>query len=258
MTMKKLIAILATMALLLCGIAVAEEETPADVNDRINSLIEDGQFIIQVDAGGDLAWVADDMAQDPSVVELAFTDVVEDTFVARYAPVGDGDITVGVRHYTGLVCDEMMTWDLHVENGAVQEVIGGSYAVSPADEENDPYLLGAWLEAENQFDAMTVEKNPERGWDVEIVSPVSHGAFVFKGSVLYDCERNCFAYDKGKFWDIDGEYDGSQELGEATLAGTVGAFTLVGDDQNLMLEWYDEDRPVEGTVFVPAEAEAAN
>ena len=252
--MKKLFAIL--LVFMLCaGCALAEDDEATD--SKFNTLIEDGEFIIQVDAGDDLPWMADEMVQDDTVVKLAFMDNLEGTFVARYAPVGDGDVTVGVRHYMGIACDEMMTWDLHVENGAVQQVIGGSYAVSPADEEVDTYLVGEWLEAETQFATMNIEKNPEKGWDVVIVSPVSHGAFVFKGSLLYDCERDCFVYSRGKFWDIDGEYEEGASLGEATLPGTFGTLTF-GEGENLTLEWYDEDRPVEGVVFVPNVAEAAN
>ena len=244
--MKMLLAALLALALCAAGFALAEDADA--VNDKFNSLIEDGEFIIQVDSQGDLAWLADDMSQDDSVVELAFTDTVEDTFVARYAPVGDGDVTVGVRHFSGAACDEVMTWDLHVADGAVQEVIGGSYAVSPDDADIDAVLVGEWLEQDTQFTSLTVEKNPERGWDVEIVSPVSHGAYVFKTSVLYDCERDAFVYDKGKFWDIDGEYDEGAELGEARTAGTTGSFAFTGDEENPVLEWHDDDENPEGSI----------
>ena len=251
MNMKKLLATILTLTLLACGLAAFAEEAPAQVNEKFNTLIEDGEFIIQVDAGEDLAWLADDMEQGPAVVQLACADNLEGTFVARYSPVGDGDMTVGVRHYAGIACDEVMTWDLHVENGAVQEVIGGSYAVSPADEEIDASLLGEWLEADTQATALTIEKNPERGWDIEIVSPVSHGAYVFKTSVLYDCELNALLYDKGKFWDIDGNYEEGAELGEAAMAGTTGELALLGDEQSPVLGWHDDERQVD-ILFVPA------
>ena len=253
--MKKLLAILMAAALCLVGFAMAEEEA---AGGKVSSEIENGEFVIRVNAGDDLAWVADDMAQDPSVVELASADNVDGAFVARYAPVGDGDVTVGVRHYTGIACDEMMTWDLHVENGAVTEVIGGSYAAGSDDAVSDSYLLGEWLEAETQFTQMTIEKNPERGWDVEIASPMTHGAYIFKTTVQYDCELNSFVYDKGKFWDVpitDSEEE--VELGEAAIAGTTGSLTFVGDDENLMLEWYDDEHPDAIIRFEKAGAEAA-
>ena len=256
--MKKLFAILLTLALCLAGCALAEASGEIE-EGKFNTLIEDGEFIIQVHSEGDLRWVADDMAQDPSVVELAFADTLEDTFVARYAPVGDGDMTVAVRHFVGAACDEVMTWDLHVENGAVTEVTGGSYTASPEDAVLDDALVGEWLEAETQFTGMTIEKNPESGWDVEIVSPVSHGAYVFKTSVLFDCELNSLVYDKGKFWDIDGNYDGSAELGEARTAGTTGSFGLVVEDDSLVLDWHDDDENPEGSIaFLRADAGVAD
>ena len=236
-SIMKLFAVL--LAVMLCaGCALAENDEAVD--NKFNSFIEDGEFIIQVDSQGDLAWIADDMAQDPSVVELAFTDTVEDTFVARYAPVGDGDVTVGVRHYMGVACDEMMTWDLHVADGAVREVTGGSYTASVYDEMMDAALVGEWLEQDTQFTSLSIEKNPALGWDVTIVSPVSHGAYIFKTSVLYDCELNSLVYGKGKFWDIDGEYQEGMELGEAREAGTTGAFSFAGDEEASALEWHDD------------------
>ena len=250
MRMKRLFAIMLIAALGLTGFALADE---AD-GKRINTLIEDGNFIIQVDVSdSDLAWDAYDMAQDDSVVRLDYSDILEDTFVARYAPVGDGDVTVGVRHFTGIACDETMTWNLHVEDGAVQDVTGGSHAKALSDADYDPWLLGAWQEKDTQFARMTIEKNPTRGWDVVIVSPVSHGAYVFKTSVLYDCELDSFVYDKGKYWDIDGEYDESASLGEARTAGTLGSFAFEGDEEHPFIRWYDAERPDETLVFERAD-----
>ena len=246
--MKKLFVALLALTLGLTGFALAEESGEA-VNEKFNTLIEEGSFIIQVDAQGDLAWQADDMAQDPSVVQLYDADTLDGTFVVRYDPVGDGDVTVGVRHFSGAACDEVMTWDLHVEDGAVQEVTGGSYAVTVYDEKMDEALVGQWQEKDTQFTTLTIEKNPTRGYDVVVVSPVSHGAYVFKTSVLYDCEQNSLVYDKGKFWDIDGEYDGTTELGEAKLAGTMGRFAFEGDDENPVLDWYDADGQQEDILF---------
>ena len=260
--MKKLIAILMALALMTCGLAtfaLAEEaDINININDKFNTLIEDGEFIIQVDAEGQEGWIADDLAQDPTVLELAYADTLEDTFVARYSPVGDGDMTVGVRHYTGIACDEMMAWDVHVENGAVQEVTNGMYLATLDDEEIDPMVLGDWLEKDTQFTQMTFEKNPERGWDVEIAAPMTHGAYIFKTTVQYDCELDSFVYDKGKFWNTpitDSEEE--VDLGEAAVAGTTGSITFTGEEGNMTAEWYDDNNPEMTVIFERADGEAA-
>ena len=247
--MKKIITFILT-ALLALTIGALAEGTP------VNCLIEEGSFIIQIDdPSGDLGWVADDMAQDDSVVKLYDADLIEDTFVVRYDPVGDGDVTVGVRHYTGIACDELHTFDLHVENGAVTEVTGGSYTESPDPAECDPYLIGDW-QTEDGMSVMTIGKNPEgRTWDVEIVAAQSHGVYIFKTTICYDCELNSFIYDKGKFWEASiTDSDEAPELGEATIVGTTGSFTFTGDSENLILDWYDDQMEGETVEYLRADA----
>ena len=155
--MKKQIVILMTLALLLCGMAARAETDPAASGTEISCQIVEGSYVIRIDdPEGDLGWIADDMAQDASVVKLFDAGLVGDTFVVRYDPVGDGKVTVGVRHYTGIACDEAHTFDLYVENGAVTESTGGSYAASPDEAEQDPCLSGEWMESETQFTQMTI------------------------------------------------------------------------------------------------------
>ena len=254
--MKKWLVLL--MAEALCAVSFAAFAEEAEAGLEVNTLIEDGSFVIQIDAEGDLGWIADDMAQDDSVVKLAFEDTLEGTYVARYEPVGDGDVTVGVRHYTGIACDHVLTWDLRVADGAVQEVTGGSDTVAVDEAEQDPFLTGEWLEAQTQFTQMTVEKNPERGWDVEIAAPMTHGAYIFKTTIYYDCDLKGFVYDKGKFWEwpsTDSEEE--VELGEAKLAGTTGVFTFSEDDQEVYLAWYDDHDPEADIVVFERAADAA-
>lgn len=250
---RKTIAVI--LALLLCCLAAMAEES---IGTKVNCLIEKGSFIIQIDdPEGDLGWVADDMAQDDSVVKLYDADLIEDTFVVRYDPVGDGDVTVGVRHYTGIACDELYTFDLHVENGAVTEATGGSYAESPDPAESDPYLIGDW-QTKDGMSVMTIGKNPDsRAWDVEIVTAQSHGACIFRATVCYDCELNSFVYDKGKYWEASiTDSDEEPELGEAKIAGTTGRFTFTGDPENLILEWYDDQMEGETVAYLRADAHA--
>ena len=230
--MKKLISMILILAL--CGFAAlagTAEET------KINCLIEEGSYIIQIDdPEGDLGWLADDMAQDDSVVKLYDADLIEDTFVIRYDPVADGEVTVAVRHYTGIACDQVHSFDLAVENGQVKENTSGSFTASPLDQDLDVHVGGQWFEKDTQFTQMTFEKNPERGWNVEIAAPMTHGAYIFKTTVQYDCELGSFVYDKGKFWEVPiTESDEEAELGEAKIAGaSVVSPRLRGADTRTM------------------------
>ena len=257
--MKKLIALILTLALALCGAAMAEELLNDGVT-TINTLITDGSFVIQIPAeDGVTPWVADDMAQDDSVVTLYDADVIEDTFVVRYDAVGDGDVTVGVRRYAGIACEELLTWDLHVADGAVQEVTGGSHVGAPSDDDLEAGVVGEWLEQDTQFTQLSIERNPSRGFDVEIAAPLTHGAYIFKTTIYYDCELDAFVYDKGKFWDVPiTDSDEETELGEARVAGSCGTFTLGGDSiENATLTWYSDQSPEETVVFTRADAAAA-
>lgn len=123
--------------------------------------------------------------------------------------------------------------------------------------DTDAALIGDW-ETEDQFSRMTIEKNPGgEDWDVEIASPLTHGAYIFKTTIRYDDERHCFTYNKGKFWDVPiTDSDEAPALGEAKVAGTMGAFTFTGDPEDLVLTWEDDSRPGEAVVFYRADGDA--
>ena len=255
--MKKLIALVLSLALLCGFVALAE----ADVGTKMDCRIEEGSYYIRIDdPEGDLGWVFETDNQDVAMLYDAGLD--GDAFVARFDPSQDGEATVTARHYTGIACDELHTWDLRVEGNMVTECTGGSATMSPAEEENDPWVCGEWAERDTQFTTLKVEKNPERGWDVEAVSPLTHGAYIFKTTVYYDCEVMGFVYDKGKFWDAP--TDGDAELGEARTAGTVGSFAMgFGGDTpgTATLTWHDdalgEDVVFERIEAVPGESDGS-
>ena len=255
--MKKLIALVLSLALL-CGFAALAE---ADVGTKMDCRIEEGSYYIRIDdPEGDLGWVFESENQDVAMLYDASLD--GDAFVARFDPSQDGEATVTARHYTGVACDELHTWDLRVEGNMVTECTGGSATMSPAEEENDPWICGEWAERDTQFTTLKVEKNQERGWDVEAVSPLTHGAYIFKTTVYYDCEVMGFVYDKGKFWDAP--TDGDAELGEARTAGTVGSFAMgFGGDtpETATLTWHDdalgEDVVFERIEAVPGESDGS-
>ena len=244
--MKRMLIGLLIAALCLTGFAAAECDAAVVCN------IENGSYVIRIpDPNGDLGWLADDMAQDDSVVRLASEELVDDQFVVRYDPTGDGDVSVHVKHYTGIACDRMYGWDLRVEGGAVVDATGGSYTESGDPSESDPFLIGEWMENDAPFAQMSITKNEGgRGWDVEIASPMTHGAYIFKTTIYYDCELNAFVYDKGKFWDVpitDSEEE--VELGEAKVAGTTGRFAFTGDPENPILSWSDDQTDGEERFF---------
>ena len=243
--MKKSIILFLTALMCLIGVSAQADGT------SINCLSENGSYIIQIDdPEGDPGWVADDMAQDDSIVKLYDADLIEDIFVIRYDPVGDGDVTVGVRHFSGIACDEVHTFDLHVKNGAVTESTGGSFTASPDPTEQDPLIVGKWLEKDTQFTQMTIEKNPDgKGWDVEIASPMTHGAYIFKATIYYDCELDSFVYDNGKIWDVPITEEENPELGEARITGATGSLSFGGAEKNPTLVWYSDMTPDQNIVF---------
>lgn len=237
--MKKIFVIIMAAALLLCAAALAE----APVNE-VKCDIVDGSYVIRIpNENGDLGWMANEMAQDDTVVKLARAEQEGDDFVVQYDPTGDGEMHVDVRHYVGIACDEYYTWDLVVKDGAVVEVTDGSYTASPNPEIFDSTLIGEYESADGMA-AMTVTKNEGgRAWDVEINGAMSQGGYVFKTTIYYDCELNRFVYDKGKTWNVPiTDSEEAPVLGEAAVAGQSGAFYFTGDPADMILTWLrDED-----------------
>ncbi|MBQ9039462.1 MAG: hypothetical protein IJ119_08260 [Clostridia bacterium] len=237
--MKKLFVVILAVALLLCAAALAEE-----TKAKVKGEIVDGSYVIRIpDENGDLGWLADDMAQDDSVVKLAKAGLEGNEFVIQYDPTGDGEVSVGARHYIGIACNEYLTWDLSVKDGKVTEVTGGSYTASPDPETFDPYLVGEYESADGMA-GMTVAKNEGgRAWDVDMSGALTQGGYVFKTTIYYDCELDRFVYDKGKTWNVEITESGeAPELGEATIAGQTGAFFFTGNPADMILTWQrDED-----------------
>ena len=210
--------------------------------------IENGSYVISIPVDGDdQGWYADETAEG-AAVKLGEAKLENGRFVVRFDPASDGEATVSVRHfYTAAACDQAHTWNLVVKDGTVQEANAGSYTANSDEQEIDPYLSGKWTEKDTQFTEMVITKNEARGWDVEIVSPLTHGAYKFVATICQDCYQDAFVYEKGKFFDLP--VDGSEELGEATEAGAVGCFKFVEDAGSLSLVWIKADAPDETIVF---------
>ncbi len=252
--MKKTASLLILLAVLLAaglpGIAPAEEIE----QNTIRCSIENGSYIIRIPAADDdRGWFAESMDRDP-VLRLGGAEFTDGAFVVRYDPKADGAATVCVRHYyCAAACDQAHTWDLIVKNGAVTECVGGSWTKNPEKEGLSSVLCGEWLEKDTQFTQMQITENEAGGWDVEIASPLTHGAYIFKATVYYDCWENAFLYDKGKFFSVPITDTENADLGEAVIAGSTGslAFTAEEEEGALLLCWINGESPEEPLLFAP-------
>lgn len=232
--MRKLSGWLIVLVLILCAAAAAGEGIPTA---QVIGSIEDGAYVLTVkldpDDAGD--WQADEMAQDASVVKLTSSGTENGVFTARYEPVSDGAVSVYLRHFNEHTCDRMLGFDLIVKDGKVQEATGGSETGSPSEEDQDPYFSGEWLEKDTQFIMLDVTKNIGNGWQIEMMSPVSHGSWIIRATVYYDCDYDAFVYADGVKYDILPDDDTPAKETEKDLWGTI---RFAGTEDNLQLVWY--------------------
>ena len=218
----------------------------ADTSSDIKGEIEDGAYVLTAAQNKPGEWCADELAQDDSVVKLAASGTENGIFTARYEPTGDGEITVCLRHFNEHnTCDELYTFDLLVKNGKVQEETGGSYTASPDEADLNPFFSGEWLEENTQFTMLDVTKNPGDGWTVEITSPISHGAWIIRATVYYDCDYDAFVYADGVKYDLVPGEETQEKEAEAGLWGTL---KFGGTEENLQLVWYDMNQSEGETV----------
>ena len=237
--LKKLISlVLAVLMLFTVSGSLAETAAENAAAPKIAGRIEDGAYVLTVPVGPEETgeWRVDEMAQDDSVVALASVGMEGGVFTACYKPTGDGEVTVHLRHYTEhRVCDQVHSFDLLVKDGKVQEVTGGAFTASPAEEDLNPYFSGEWLEQETQFTTLDVTKAISGGWQVEISSPVSHGAWLIRGTAFYDCDYDAFIYADGAKYDLTPEGTVSETPAATDLWGSL---KLGGaDEAHLTLTW---------------------
>ena len=252
--MKKFLTVILSLCLCLAAITGAAALAEDTESGAIICEIKDGSYEIRIPAADDdQGWYAEETLAGQSPVTLESAQKQDGCFVARYAPAFDGTATVSVRHYyNACACDQAHTWDLLVKDGKIQENVGGSFTAAPDDADLDPYICGEWLEKDTQFTRLTIAKNEEKGWDVEAVSPLTHGAYAFKATVYYDCYEDAFTYDKGKFFDLPLEGD---DLGEPKAVGVTGSFRFdVDEEMNLSLIW-TADEILEAPVIFEKAAE---
>ena len=245
--MRKKTALL--LALLIAAAAMPTVLTAAAGDSMIQGDLDQGMYFlrIQLQPGDPGFWQADEPAGDTAAVKLDGVEETAETMTVRYAPVSDGEITVALRHFTGIVCDVKHTFDLKVESGKITEVTGGSYTASPSDDELAGVVSGSWQETDTQFTKMTVSKNSESGWDVEIISPMTHGAYIFRATMYYDCEADAFLYADGTLSDLSPDGSGAGAVRASQVTGTVSFAGESKDD--LRLVWYNDQQPDETIMF---------
>ena len=203
--------------------------------------IENGSYVLDIRLAPDDSgeWRADGTAQEGSGVKLAASGVENGVFTVRYEPAGDGEATIFLRHINAHgTCDKLHSFILLVKDGAIQEVTGGSYQTSPAEEEINPCFSGEWLEKDTQFTTLDVTKKAEDGWDIVLSSPVSHGAWVIRATAYYDCEANALVCADGVRYDLV-PGDGTQE--KEAAAGLHGTLALSGEEDAPVLVWRDAE-----------------
>ena len=248
--MKKAVIALLVAALGLLGLAVAEPAGPTVIENRI----EEGGYVIRIPVQDEGAgWVADDMSQNESVVRLETAAVEDGAFVVRYAPVADGEVTVSIRHYAGIACDTVFTWDLRVAGGQVAECTGGSMMESPEAADMEPYMSGEWTEEGEDSGSLFIERAGD-GFAVQYIAPGRDGATAFNASASYDCQMDAFVYADGAFRSVPITETDEAAEGELIAENTTGSFERVPGDEAapIKLTWYNSLRPESALTFVPA------
>ena len=275
--MKKIVTILLAVALLLSGMALAEETAAITADDYLGEWVDlEGTCNIDINAhfdeeevDGYIVSVEMPVIEEEglSYVVWAYGCIWDDEaqtlksitrFVGKgdYEPDSEEEITDSNLDYTAAAFsfDEEGRLIWSDENETADD---GLLFVRPIGWGQSAYasFQGEWVECETQFAQMTIEENPEEGLDVEIVSPLTHGAYIFKTTVQYDEDQRCFTYDKGKFWDVPITEEENPELGEAKIAGTIGTFTFAWEEDRLVLTWVDDSQPDVAVRFERAEAD---
>lgn len=251
--MKKIIAMLMVAALALMGCAFAE--TAQDEN-AINALIDEGSFVVQIPvAENDEGWVADDMAQDDTVLKLYDADVIENTFVARYDPAGDGDMGVTVRHMDGDVCDRFVYWAVTVKDGAVQTFVEKARGEAPDEKALDAIVSGEWQINDNIMAGMTIAKNEGKGWSMQIATAYP-SVNVFQADLFYDCELDQFVYTGGRVYQSEITNSPEVVLGEQIKDDASGSIQVVEDENGgVRLRWHNDLSPEEDALFYRPEGD---
>lgn len=218
-------------------------ENAESLSDPIQGEIQDGIYVLRVlhasDASG--KWRADSTAQDESVIRLSSAQIDGGDYVARYSPTGDGTATIALRHYNEHACDQVHGFDLLVRDGQIREVTGGYVLLSPLDSDLDPILSGTWLEDSTQFTTLTLSMRENGGWDGEITSPMTHGAYTWKATLYFECDPEGLVYRDACATHL---LPDSSEPGSPMSTGSSGTLQYATDASgDIALLWPAQDNP---------------
>ena len=249
-----LFILIMTMSALIPAVT-AENGIPADTDPSdaltITGSIEDGSYIlrfpIQENDFGE--WIAEDISESGPVVKLDYSRLENGTFEARFNPAADGKAVVAVKHMNGVACDRIYTFDLLVEDGKILEVTGGSFTASPSDTELFVYFSGEWREQDTQFTVMTLSADDESVLTAEIVSPLTHGAYLFRMTLRYDCMMDAFVYNDSAAYELPITDSEEYVPGDPLLVGLEGCLMLKADEnEQVLLVWHSPVTPDEADI----------
>ena len=220
---------------------------PSD-EPAITGSIEDGSYILRAvlpeDETGE--WMAGVMNENDPAVKLNYAKTENGVFEARFDPAADGEATVLFSHMNGIACDRAHTFDLLVKDGQIREVTGGSYAASPTYAELKEYFTGEWREKDTQFTQMTISEGDEGALRAEIISPMTHGAYLISMSLRYDCLLDAFVYDDGAAYDLPITESDEFVPGDPIRKDLAGSLTLNADENgHAVLIWHSLVTPEE-------------
>ncbi len=220
---------------------LAESEGP--ISDPIQGEIQDGAYVLRVIRASDDpgTWLADSTAKDESVIRLSSAQMEDGDYVARYSPAGDGTAAIALRHFNENACDQVHGFDLLVKDGQVSEVTGGYVILSPLDSDLDPILGGTWLEDSTQFTTLTLSMRENGGWDGEITSPMTHGAYTWKATLYFECDPEGLVYRDAAATHLNPD---SSEPGSPVSTGSSGTLQYATDASgDIALLWPAQDNP---------------
>ena len=253
--LKKITVLFMALALVFTVFSASMAEN-GDGN-TIECSLENGSYVIRIPAGpDDEGWRAVE-TEEGSAVKLRGAEYADGAFTAVYDPAGDGEATVTLKHYyNALACDQVLTWDLAVQDGKIQDCTGGSNTMFLREDEAGFPILGEWLEADTQFTQMTVAQNENGGWDVWIASPLTHGAYVFTATMYFDCDGEIFRYNNGALYNVPITEEPEEDLGDPIAQDIAGTLIMeeYGED-GIAFHWVNEGEPAQDVVFLPLDDE---